>query len=164
MDILFTPWRYAYITQQPPAGDECFFCAAARTPGGAEDLVVHRGAHHLVMLNLHPYTNGHLMVAPLAHLASPLQEEEAARAGFWPLVLAAQRVLERAYSPDGFNLGMNLGRSAGAGVPGHYHFHLVPRWTGDTNFMSVVGGVRLVPEDLGASRDRLRRLFAREEG
>jgi ATP adenylyltransferase len=163
VEILFTPWRYVYITQQPPAADECFFCAAARTPDGAGDLVVHRAAHHLVMLNLHPYTNGHLMIAPLAHLSSPLEEEATAGAEFWPLVLRTQRVLQQAYAPDGFNLGMNLGRPAGAGVPGHYHFHLVPRWTGDTNFMSVVGGVRLVPEDLGASRDRLRRLFAREE-
>jgi len=163
VDTLFTPWRYAYILQPAPAGEECFFCAAAQAPGEAGSLVVHLGAHHLVMLNRHPYTNGHLMIAPLAHLASPQDGHAAARSEFWPLVLATQRALERAYAPDGFNLGMNLGRVAGAGVPGHYHFHVVPRWRGDTNFMSVVGGVRLIPEELEASRDRLRRLFAAQE-
>jgi ATP adenylyltransferase len=99
------------------------------------------------------------MVAPLAHFASPQEEDEAARAEFWPLVLKVQRVLAGAYSPHGFNLGMNLGKPAGAGVPGHFHFHLVPRWSGDTNFMTVLAEVRLVPEDLRQTRERLRQLF-----
>jgi ATP adenylyltransferase len=159
MQTLFTPWRYVYITARAPSG--CFFCAAAGEPG-ADELVVHRAAHHLVMLNLHPYTNGHLMVAPYAHLAAPRDAAPEARQEFWPLVLQAQRVLERAYGPDGFNLGMNLGSGAGAGVPGHFHFHVVPRWQGDTNFMSVVAEVRLVPEDLAAAASRLRTLFAQE--
>jgi ATP adenylyltransferase len=163
VDTLFTPWRYAYIAQQPAPGEECFFCAAARAPEAPDSLVVHLGVHHLVMLNRHPYTNGHVMIAPLAHVASPRDGDAAAQAEFWPLVLATQRVLEQAYRPDGFNFGMNLGRMAGAGVPAHHHFHLVPRWQGDTNFMSVVGGVRLVPEELPACRDRLRRLFTRLE-
>src|SRR5512135_841947 len=150
METLFTPWRYAYITQGAvvDSSESCFFCAAAREPEREDGLVVHVAKHHLVMLNLHPYTNGHLMVAPLAHHASPEQVCEAARAELWPLVLAAQRVLQRAFAPQGFNLGMNLGRAGGAGVPGHYHFHVVPRWEGDTNFMSVVGSVRVVPDDL----------------
>jgi ATP adenylyltransferase len=118
--------------------------------------------HHLVMLNLHPYSNGHLMVAPLAHVASPEESAAEAREEFWPLVLRSLRVLKQACSPHGFNLGMNLGTPAGAGVPGHYHFHLVPRWNGDTNFMTVLAEVRLVPEDLGQTRDRLRALFERE--
>jgi ATP adenylyltransferase len=167
MDTLFTPWRYSYITQTPlaPTAEECFFCAAARDPGAVDDpegLVVAKTDHHLVMLNLHPYASGHLMVAPLLHLASPQEEDEAARAAFWPLVLRAQRLLAEAYSPHGFNLGMNLGKPAGAGVPGHFHFHLVPRWTGDTNFMTVLAEVRLVPEDLGQARLRLRALFRDE--
>jgi ATP adenylyltransferase len=100
------------------------------------------------------------MVAPLAHFASPQEADASAQAELWPLVLRAQRVLERAYTPHGFNLGMNLGASAGAGVPGHFHFHLVPRWAGDTNFMTVLAEVRLIPEDLRQSRERLRALFA----
>ena len=162
MQQLFTPWRYAYITANAPDSG-CFFCAA---PGGWNDpdsLVVHRSRHHLVMLNLHPYSNGHVMVAPLEHLASPEESGTDARAEFWPLVLRTQRILGEAYRPHGFNLGMNVGSPAGAGVPGHFHFHLVPRWTGDTNFMTVLAEVRLIPEDLRQSRERLRALFAREE-
>src|SRR4029078_3161037 len=124
-----------------------------------ESLVLARGQHPLVMLNLHPYSNGHVMVAPVEHLASPLESDAAARAEFWPLVLKTPRVLAEAYQPHGFNLGMNLGQPAGAGVPGHFHFHLVPRWTGDTNFMTVLAEVRLVPKELRQPRARLRGLF-----
>jgi ATP adenylyltransferase len=161
MEILFTPWRYEYITGN--VADGCFFCDASRDPDDPERLVVFKGAHHLVMLNRHPYSNGHLMVAPVAHLASPSESSAEAQVEFWPLVLESRRVLEEAYRPHGFNLGMNLGRPAGAGVPDHYHFHVVPRWEGDTSFMSVVGGVRLVPEDLRSVWHRLRQLFARQE-
>jgi ATP adenylyltransferase len=162
MEQLFTPWRYAYIRKSSPDA-ECFLCAAARKPDDPDGLVVHVGRHHLVMLNLHPYSNGHLMVAPFEHWSSPLESSPEARAELWPLALKAQKVLEKAYSPHGFNLGMNVGAPAGAGVPGHFHFHLVPRWSGDTNFMTVIGEVRLVPEDLRDSRERLRALFAQEE-
>jgi ATP adenylyltransferase len=166
METLFTPWRHAYITQSAPgstADTGCFFCAAGRNPGDPDGLVVHTSRHHLVMLNLHPYSSGHLMVAPLEHLSSPLDSPAEARAEFWPLVLKSQRVLAGAYQPQGFNLGMNVGKPAGAGVPGHFHFHLVPRWDGDTNFMTVLAEVRLVPEDLRQTRERLRALFAEED-
>ncbi len=163
METLFAPWRYAYITSQKPPDDGCFFCAAGRRPEDPDGLVVHVARHHLVMLNLHPYANGHIMVAPLDHLSSPQESGEEARREFWPLVLRCQRVLAAAYSPHGFNLGMNLGTPAGAGVPGHFHFHLVPRWNGDTNFMTVLAETRLIPEDLCQSRDRLKALFAQED-
>jgi ATP adenylyltransferase len=162
MQTLFTPWRQAYITHLEPASG-CFFCAAALQPEDPDGLVVTATPHHLVMLNLHPYSSGHLMVAPRAHLASPQDSPEEARAEFWPLVLKTQRILATAYAPQGFNLGLNLGEAAGAGVPDHFHFHLVPRWRADTNFMSVLAEVRLVPEDLRQSRERLRALFARED-
>lgn len=162
MQQLFTPWRYAYITASA-ADSECFFCAAGRSPDDPEGLVLYTTRYHLVMLNLHPYSNGHLMVAPLAHVASPHESAPEAQADFWPLVLRCQRILDEAYHPGGFNLGMNIGAPAGAGVPGHFHFHIVPRWTGDTNFMTVLAEVRLIPEDLRHSRERLRALFAREE-
>lgn len=163
MEQLFTPWRYAYITASSPAGSECFFCAAARRPEDPDGLVVHATARHVVMLNLHPYANGHVMVAPHAHWTSPLESDDETRAEFWPLVLRCQRVLMEAYKPHGLNMGINVGSPAGAGVPGHYHFHLVPRWNGDTNFMTVLAEVRIIPEDLRQSRERLRALFAREE-
>lgn len=162
MQTLFTPWRQAYITHLE-SDSACFFCAAADQPDHEDGLVVATTRHHLVMLNLHPYSSGHLMVAPRAHLASPQDSSEEARAEFWPLVLKTQRLLAAAYSPQGFNLGLNLGQAAGAGVPNHYHFHVVPRWAGDTNFMSVLAEVRLVPEELRQSRERLRALFAKEE-
>ena len=163
MSTLFTPGRYDYIKTKGRDGD-CFLCAAAAAPDEPERLVVFASTHHLVMLNRHPYTNGHLMVAPLAHQASPRDEEPAAQAELWPLVLAVQEVLEEDLSPDGFNLGLNLGRAAGAGVPGHFHLHVVPRWKGDTNFMGVVAGVRMVPQTLDDSWRRLRRRFVRFAG
>lgn len=161
MHTLFTPWRYRYLTSSAPRKG-CFLCRAAEEPGDPERLVVHVAEHHLVILNRHPYSSGHVMVAPRAHVGSPQESGKAERAELWPLVLRAHRVLERAYQPDGFNLGMNLGRAAGAGVPEHFHFHIVPRWSGDTNFLGVVAGVRLVPEALYDSWKRLRELFAEE--
>jgi len=158
MQVLFTPWRYAYITGQQQSG--CFFCEAAADPDGADRLVVHSTEHHVVLLNRHPYSNGHLMVAPRAHVPTPGDALPAAQAEMWPLLLLAQRVLGAAYHPDGLNVGMNLGRVAGAGVPDHYHLHVVPRWEGDTNFMTVTADTRLVPEDLTQTRERLRPLFA----
>lgn len=160
MRTLFTPWRYAYIKSS--SGDaDCFFCRAAEEPDDPERLLVHLAEHHLVMLNRHPYSNGHVMVAPRAHLASPAECGEAAQRELWPLAITVQEVLFEAYEPDGINLGMNLGRAAGAGVPDHFHLHVVPRWGGDTNFMGVVAGVRTVPESLYDSWSRLRELFAR---
>lgn len=158
--VLFTPWRNAYITGDKKPAAACFLCAAAQASDDPERLVVHRTAHHLVLLNRHPYSSGHLMVAPLAHVGSPAAATPEARAELWPLVLHVRDVLERAYAPDGFNLGVNLGSAAGAGAPEHFHFHVVPRWRGDSNFMAAVGDVRLVPEDPLAARERLRRLFA----
>lgn len=160
MKTLFTPWRYEYIKGNQAMDEGCFFCAAAAAPDDPERLVVHVARHHLVMLNRHPYTNGHLMVAPLEHLASPDDAPVAARAELWPLVLACRQVVQGYSRPDGFNLGMNLGGAAGAGVPGHYHFHVVPRWSGDTNFMGAVAEVRMVPQALDQTWSDLRRRFA----
>ncbi len=161
MDTLFTPWRYPYISVREPASG-CFLCEAARDPDDPARLVLRAGRHFLVMLNRYPYSNGHVMLAPREHLPSPQDCDAGARTEFWPLVLEVQGTLERIYAPDGFNLGMNLGRAAGAGVPEHFHFHVVPRWHGDTNFMSAVGQVRLVPEDLESVWRKLRAAFAAE--
>ncbi len=162
MDTLFTPWRYKYISGEKTSSG-CFLCEAAGDSEDAARLVVCRRRHHIVLLNRHPYTNGHLMIAPREHLSAPEEASAEARAELWPTVLEAKRVLERLYAPDGFNIGLNLGRAAGAGVPDHFHLHVVPRWDGDTNFMSVVGGVRLIPEDLDDLRDRLTPLFDQGE-
>lgn len=161
MQVLFTPWRYAYIAGQRESVAGCFLCEAAAAPDDPDRLVVHVAAHHFVVLNRHPYSNGHLMLAPREHVASPPDASSAAQQEAWPLLLLCQRVLAAAYRPDGMNLGMNLGRIAGAGLPDHYHLHLVPRWQGDTNFMTAIADTRLVPEDLLRTRERLRPLFAR---
>lgn len=164
MQTLLTPWRFAYISETSLEPEGCFFCAAAKQPDDPQRLVVAVERHHLVMLNRYPYTNGHLMVAPLVHMPNPEVAGEEARAEFWPLVLRCQRVLQRAYDPDGFNMGINLGRAGGAGVPEHFHFHVVPRWSGDTNFMSVVAETRLLPEEPETIRQKLLPLFEEEEG
>jgi ATP adenylyltransferase len=161
MQTLFTPWRFEYISMSTE-DEGCFFCQAAALQTESKTLVVWRGEYHLVMLNRYPYTNGHLMVAPLAHIADPQEATRPAQIEFWPLVLRCQAVLNSVYSPNGFNMGLNLGSAAGAGVPSHYHFHIVPRWQGDTNFMSVLGGVRLVPEEPVQVAEKLRPLFAEE--
>jgi ATP adenylyltransferase len=114
----------------------------------------------LVILNRHPYSNGHLMVAPRAHLPSPLRATPGEQTELWQVVLLAQRALETSYAPPGMNVGLNLGRVAGAGVPDHFHVHLVPRWEGDTNFMTAIGHTRLIPEALERTRERLLRVFA----
>jgi ATP adenylyltransferase len=117
-----------------------------------------------VILNRHPYSNGHLMVAPRAHLASPLMASGGDRDELWRVVLLSQSALESAYGPPGLNVGLNLGRAAGAGVPDHFHVHLVPRWEGDTNFMTAIAHTRLIPEALEQTRERLRPVFARLAG
>ncbi len=161
MEILFTPWRMGYVAGAERQGrDGCVLCALRDAdPEADEDsFIVHRASDHFVVLNIYPYTSGHLMIVPNLH-ASRLAElpsgtlEETAR-----LAARAESVLFEIYRPEGLNVGMNLGRCAGAGMPDHLHLHVVPRWTGDTNFMTVTGGARVLPEDL---RDTWRKLRGR---
>jgi len=135
------------------------FCAAAVHDRDA--LVLVRGTYCYVILNLYPYNNGHLMVVPTRHVASLAALEPAEAAELMQFTQDAERALTEAYCPDGINVGVNLGRAAGAGIVHHVHVHLVPRWAGDTNFMSVVGEVRVLPEDLGATASRLGPIFER---
>ena len=159
MERLYAPWRHAYVTRAPEPG-ACVFCDAPSTEDGRR-LIVHEGRTAFIILNLYPYTSGHLMVVPRRHLSllAELTAEELAEIG--SLTQASERVLTEAYRPEGINLGMNLGRPAGAGIADHLHVHLVPRWTGDTNFMTVIGEVRVLPEELSETAARLRPLFAR---
>jgi ATP adenylyltransferase len=153
---LWAPWRLEYVTQ---AGElpGCVFCAEA---GGelsaAESLLVHRGDAAVAILNKYPYASGHLLAAPLHHVGSlaELSDEEALE--LHQLAVAGVEALGAIYGPDGFNLGWNLGRVAGAGITDHVHLHVVPRWSGDTNFMPVLADVKVLPEHLLETRDRLR--------
>ena len=160
MDYLWTPWRYQYVTKAGGA-DECIFCAAVADAGhDRERLVVHRAARNVVMLNRYPYTSGHLMVVPHEHVASLDGLPDETLVELIRLARLAEKHLRAVYRPEGLNLGFNIGRSAGAGIANHLHLHALPRWTGDTSFMTAVGETRVLPEDLEVTWERLRRVFS----
>ena len=159
MEHLWSPWRLAYITgANPPAG--CVFCNALTDPEAAP-LVVFRGVACFVILNLFPYNNGHLMVVPNRHVGTLAAATQAELSEMMALTRDAEVALTEAYAPHGMNMGINLGKPAGAGVLDHVHMHVVPRWNGDTNFMTVVGRTRVLPEELTATADKLRPIFER---
>jgi len=155
MERLWSPWRLAYVTATARAANGCIFCEAAG------DLVLIRGRYAYAILNLYPYNNGHLMIVPTRHVGTLAATTADERAELMRFTRHAEIALTEAYAPQGINVGMNLGRPAGAGIVDHLHVHLVPRWTGDTNFMSVVGNVRVLPEELGETAKRLRPIFER---
>ena len=150
MDHLWAPWRLSYVTNTGrSAGQSCVLCAEFDS-SESSSLKLHDGDRCFVILNKYPYNNGHLMVVPNRHVATLSETLPSELSELMTLTRTAERVLSEAYDPDGLNIGINLGRSAGAGVPGHLHIHVVPRWDGDTNFMTVVGGVRVMPTSLEA--------------
>ena len=158
MDFLWTPWRYRYVTTTGEGG-ECIFCAAAQASDDRKTLVVHRAARSFVILNRFPYTSGHLMIVPYEHAAALEELSDETLVELIRLARDSVKHLQRAYHPEGLNLGMNLGRSAGAGIAGHVHLHVLPRWAGDTSFITTVGETRVVPEDLEVTWEKLRRAF-----
>lgn len=160
MDHLWSPWRYKYIASADKT-DECVFCRINREQKDAENFVVHRARLNFIVLNLFPYTSGHLMIVPYEHKASLVDFDTETTTEMLELAKRSQLALEDEYHPDGFNIGMNLGRSAGAGVADHLHLHVVPRWSGDANFVSIVGETRVLPEDLPATLARLIKHFGR---
>ena len=160
MDRLYSPWRLKYVTSatQPVAG--CVFCDAL-TKGDGEPLIVARESLAYVILNLYPYNSGHLMVVPNRHVGSLAELQHDELLDVMRLMQRAEIALNEVYRPHGLNVGVNLGKAAGAGVADHLHVHLVPRWAGDTNFMSVVGDVRVLPEEVPMSAVRLKPVFDR---
>jgi len=160
MDYLWTPWRYRYVSQAKNQSG-CVFCNASRDNHDEEWLIVRRATKNFIILNRYPYTSGHVMIVPYVHPADFAGLEKDTAAEMMLLTQEVQAALDRVYHPDGFNLGMNLGRSAGAGIADHLHMHLLPRWTGDTNFMTTVSETRLEPEDLSVTYTRLRQALAR---
>lgn len=159
MDHLWSPWRYQYVTKTG-SGTGCIFCDLPKEQRDEEHYIVHRGAKCFVMLNRYPYTNGHIMVAPYAHVARLEDADEDAAVEMMLLARRGEKLLRGLYRPHGLNLGMNIGESAGAGVVGHIHLHVLPRWTGDTNFMTTVGETRVLPEALEITYQRLKAAFA----
>ncbi len=158
MDRLWTPWRYSYVSQ---AGSDaaCIFCDKPARGRDEETLIVHRAEHTFVLLNLYPYTNGHMMIAPYAHVPTLGDASDAVLVEMMLLARQAERHLRSLYQPQGLNIGMNLGECAGAGVAGHIHLHVLPRWTGDASFMTTVAETRVMPEDLGQTWLKLSRAF-----
>lgn len=161
MDHLWTPWRYQYM-KEAARGErqECIFCEAAARQDDAETLIVSRGSKSFVILNRYPYTTGHVMIVPYAHVADLSACDADALSEMMQLARRVESAYRSVYQPDGVNLGMNLGRAAGAGIAGHLHMHALPRWFGDANFMTVTGETRVHPEELQTTYERLRKALA----
>jgi len=158
MERLWAPWRHAYV-ESATQKEGCIFCDFPAEQRDAERFILRRGKHTFVMLNAYPYSNGHLMVAPYRHVGSIGDLDDAEALETIQQVQSCVAALQRAFRPDGYNVGMNLGRVAGAGIDSHVHTHVVPRWNGDTNFMAVVGHVRVIPMSLEAAYARLKEAF-----
>jgi ATP adenylyltransferase len=155
MEHLFTPWRYAFITSADKM-EGCLFCNKLAEGDDRRALIVHRAEHCFIILNAFPYTNGHVMVVPYAHTDELQKLSAEAAQQIMSLSQRMEGVLRRLYHPDGVNLGMNIGKAAGAGVAGHIHMHVLPRWVADANFMSVIAETRLLPEALETTYDRIK--------
>ncbi len=161
MDFLWSPWRYAHVSSGA-ASKRCVFCIGELPDDDVELLVLHRSQFNFVIMNRYPYTSGHLMVVPYAHLAELSKTDSEQMNEMMTLSRHAVRILEEVYCPGGFNIGMNIGECAGAGVRDHLHLHVVPRWCGDVNFMTATGETRVLPEGLAESYQKLRPLFERD--
>ena len=158
MDYLWTPWRYSYVSNVDKT-DGCVFCNLVAAGDDEKSLIVHRGQHNFIILNAFPYTSGHVMVVPFAHVDRLNLLSEEASAEMMALSRRLETVLTEIYEPNGINLGMNIGKAAGAGVAGHIHMHVLPRWVADANFMSVVGETRVLPESLEETYRRIKGKF-----
>ncbi len=157
--MIWAPWRMKYIQEEQ--GADCFFCSYIGQKKDAKNLILHRGETCFTILNRYPYNAGHLMVAPMAHKGSLRRLTPAESLELLSTARDAQAAMDRAFKPEGYNLGINIGKAAGAGVPGHIHLHLVPRWKGDTNFMPVTGETKVHPISLREVYRRLRKTWTK---
>jgi ATP adenylyltransferase len=159
MDYLWTPWRYAYVSAAEKSS-ACVFCEAPKEKDDSKTHIVYRGEHCFIILNTYPYTPGHVMVVPYSHLDELRKLPAEAANEMMALSQRMETVLRELYHPDGINLGMNIGKAAGAGIAGHIHMHVLPRWVADANFMSVVGETRVLPETLEVTWERMRKALS----
>ncbi len=157
MQHIWAPWRIKYIQQEKPEG--CILCEKPADSNDAANYILYRGIKSFVMLNSYPYNPGHLLVAPFRHIASPEELTAEERSEYFEIVCLAVKVVKQVLSPGGLNIGANLGRIAGAGIEDHFHTHIVPRWQGDTNFMPVLSDIRVMPEALAETYDKLKEGF-----
>jgi ATP adenylyltransferase len=163
MDYLWTPWRYAYVSNVE-SNSGCVFCRAVQLGDDAKARIAFRGQHCFVILNTFPYTSGHVMIVPYEHLDELRKLPRDAAHEMMNLSQRLETALHDIYHPDGVNLGMNIGKAAGAGVAGHIHMHVLPRWVADSNFMTVVSETRVLPEDLDVTWKKMRDALAHEPG
>ena len=157
MDLLWSPWRYDYITGSGGAkADGCVFCDILNSSARDEEkFILKRAEFNFVILNIYPYGTGHLLIVPYAHIADLDKADKHTTDEMMDLMKSSQTALSEVYRPEGFNMGMNLGKSAGAGVAGHFHMHVLPRWSGDVNFMTAIGQTRTIPETLNITYEKL---------
>ena len=158
MEYISAPWRKEYVRQISKMSG-CIFCQALKSKDDKGAFILFRGAHNFIVLNKYPYTSGHLMIAPYKHLSSFERAKKESTDELSDLLKLSLKVLKKKYCPQGFNTGMNLGKCAGAGVADHYHLHVIPRWTGDSHFMPIVGETKVMIEDLKTTYDQLLPLF-----
>jgi ATP adenylyltransferase len=159
VDVLWSPWRYDYITGSgsAPTGRDCVFCdVLSNSASDEEKFILTRAEFNFVILNIYPYTSGHLMIVPYEHISTLDQAGKQTTDEMMDLTKRAQAAIDEVYHPDGINLGMNLGKAAGAGVEGHFHMHILPRWVGDVNFMTAIGQTRTIPETLTTTFEKLK--------
>lgn len=162
MDYIFSPWRMEYI-KNPRKEKDCVFCILHERPDGPENLIVFRGQRAFMILNRYPYTSGHIMTVPFIHQSTLEDLDPETRAEMLELATVGMQVLRRIYKPQGFNLGVNIGEAAGAGITEHVHLHVVPRWMGDTNFITSLGKARVLPESLEDTYRKVREELERQE-
>lgn len=158
MDYLWSPWRYRYVSREA-ASDKCIFCEKAAETDDARNLILHRGERNFILLNLYPYTTGHMMIVPYEHVATVAEAQPETLTEMMLLARKASACLQDVYHPQGLNLGMNIGECAGAGIAGHIHMHLLPRWVGDSNFMTTISETRVIPEELTETYRKLKDAF-----
>ncbi len=161
MEYITAPWREEYVKKVFKMKG-CIFCQALKQKNDKQTFILHRGIHNFILLNKYPYTPGHLMIAPYKHLCSIELAEKEATDEMTEFLKTCLKLLKKQYNPHGFNTGMNIGRSAGAGVADHYHMHIIPRWVGDSNFMPLIGKTKVILEDLHTSYGQLLLLFDKE--
>ena len=153
MKVLWAPWRMGYILSDKTQG--CIFCGLPKEDRDRENLILYRGSHNFVIMNRFPYNNGHIMVVPYLHVSSPDGLSDEASLDFMKVTQHAMRSIKKAFMPEGFNMGINVGKIAGAGMEEHVHLHMVPRWAGDTSFMTVFDEIRVIPEHILETYDKL---------
>jgi len=161
MKYLYTPWRWKYIKATIKGKNACVFCEAQKNED-SEAFILYRGEKNIIIMNLYPYNNGHIMIAPKEHIATPEQASLEVLVEMSKLAQASLRALKKLFSPHGFNIGMNIGRTAGAGVVDHFHLHLVPRWDGDSNFMAVFSDTKVIALEVREVYNQLRPVLLEE--